>query len=63
MTRNDEELCINCIWWEGDSHAEKGACHVEGLAHSPRTARYDECIKFIPRRVDTGEDTLELNFD
>lgn len=54
MNLNSSEICLNCIWWIGDSFAEQGEC-TESLKklgiHNIRIGRYEECVKFLSREL------------
>tara|TARA_R110002020_G_scaffold108005_1_gene250547 strand:- start:6856 stop:7023 length:168 start_codon:yes stop_codon:yes gene_type:complete len=36
-----EEICENCVWWEGDSSGQQGRCSKQ---EDQLTNRTDDCV-------------------
>ena len=55
MTDRTDDMCENCILWDGDSRGEQGECFLDPEA-PVRTGRFESCVRFIDRNVDTFEE-------
>ena len=42
-----EEVCQNCIWWDGDSTGMQGQCNQTDVRLI--VGRYEECVNFLAR--------------
>ncbi len=51
------EVCEDCIWWAGDGLGDRGECIEEDKGPSVLVGRYESCVSFLARQVDTYSDT------
>ena len=49
------EVCENCIWWDGDNSGMQGQCNQADARLI--VGRYEECVNFLARylTIPTGE--------
>lgn len=55
MTNRSDEMCENCIKWQGDSRGEQGDCMLDEDV-PVLTGRFESCVRFLQRHlVDMGD--------
>lgn len=54
MTNKSDEMCANCIYWDGDSNGDQGPCTNDA---GVIVGRFESCVNFLNRFVphDDGE--------
>ncbi len=45
------EICQNCIWWDGDNSGELGNCINEDGRNKLRIGRYESCVEHLAREL------------
>ena len=49
--KNKEEICLKCIYWDGDGEAMEGECTIDEDTGYLRTGRHESCCEFLAREV------------